>query len=165
MGKRGPKPTPIAIKKQRGTRIRKEHGGIEAPKGYPPRPEGMKPNVAAFWDFYAASAYDLGTLSPHDHMKLQRLAEASATVNEQNRILEERGYYQRVGHTQDAAGQWVGGHFQLAPAVSVRNFALNLEKGLLDEFGFSPSSRARLNLTIGQTRTPEEENPDLALLD
>lgn len=134
MGKRGPKPTPTHIKRQRGSRRAGENPAEpQLPRGYPARPDDLEEDVARWWDHYAEMLYSAGLLTPLDGTNLLRLAEATAEVRRVTRAMGSKMV------VQTPTG-WVQAH----PLIPVRRDALAREARLLASFGMSPADRVRV---------------------
>jgi P27 family predicted phage terminase small subunit len=146
MGKRGPKPTPLAIKQQRGSRVRPNEAGIDAPKGMPQPPPDMNPTVRYWWDYYCEILYNMGVLTVGDRMSVLRLAQATVAVNAANKIIEQSGSVMRQGGKKNKKGEIEGGYYQISPFLTARSKAWKEEQQLLSDFGLTPASRTRINL-------------------
>jgi len=137
MGRRGPRPTPTAILKLRGSRkLGSRAGAVEAPSSRPRRPANLSPGAARAWDRLVPALHDLGIIAQVDVTALTMLTETIAlwehATSEMNRI----------GMVVTA-----GGRVRRNPYLLIAARAGDQLAKLLAEFGMTPSSRSRVQGT------------------
>lgn len=148
MGKRGPRPTPTAQLKLRGS----WRGGInknepEPERGTPEMPNGMKGVSKECWLQLSPILDDMGVLTIADSLALQLLCETFAHWKRAQDMLSKHG---DVYPIKDDNGKVK--YLQQSPYVAIsRNFGKAL-KDLLCEFGLTPSARSRVE-TSGDRQT------------
>lgn len=172
MGKRGPKPTPTHIKQQRGSRRAGENPAEpQVPRGYPPKPAEIEPDVSAWWDHYAEMLYSAGLLTPLDGTNLLRLAQATAEVQWCNRVLGRKIIVNTKKRTKAATGEssppeeFEIRYIQVHPLYYVRKDALAQEAKILACFGMSPADRVRVEAIPVASQKPALPAGEIQLLD
>ena len=166
MAKRGPKPTPLSMRGQRGSRIKMAEKGAQASLAFPPSLPDMSKEVKALWEYYCEVLYDIGVLTNADQVAVLRLAEATAAVNKFNNIIKKEGPVMRMGAKKNKDGVLEGGYYQITPYSSLRKAAWREEQVLLASFGLTPSSWARLDLApLPSATNVTEESEAMDLID
>lgn len=151
MGKRGPTPTPNAIKMLEGTYREHVHGGgVRAPDGLPAKPDWLSEAASAVWDERIAELRDVpGLLSSVDGPALAAYCFAWARLHEAQALLDANGSLVCVGEK--------GGEYQ-HPAIGIQSKALEMIAKIGAKFGMTPSDRANLKPSV---RTVDDEVADL----
>jgi len=143
MGKRGPKPTPTATLKLRGSWRGDINKNEPSPdKGMPDCPPEVQGVAKECWEQIAPMLNDMGVLTKADGMALSLLCETFAHWRRAQDLLTKHG---DVYPIKDEAGKVK--YLQQTPYVSItRNFGKAL-KEMLCEFGLTPSARSRIETT------------------
>jgi len=147
MGKRGPKPTPTATLKLRGSwRGELNKSEPEPEKGIPECPPEVKGVAKECWEQVAPMLDNMGVLTVADNMALSLLCETYAHWRRSQDLLNKYG---DVYPIRDDHGNVK--YLQQTPYVAIaRNFGKAL-KDMLTEFGLTPSSRSRI-VTTGDSQ-------------
>jgi len=144
MGKRGPKPVPIAAKRRRGTfRADRDGGTPEPERAKPRRPAWLGKEASRHWTAIAGELEAMGVLARADQVALALLCQALADY------LAAREIVARGGPTGLLLATSNGNVIQ-DPAVGVMNRAREALVKLSREFGLTPSSRACLKIEGNQ---------------
>jgi len=142
-GKRGLPPTPTAVLAARGSwraKIRKKEP--VAPSGTPTRPGWVSGEARKVWPKVVAALRDLGTLARTDGAALGRYCCLLVRWVKANAVLMEQGdVYEML--TKDR-----GVVFKARPEVEIVASLSTLLLRLEQEFGLTPSARARLAIEI-----------------
>jgi len=143
MGRRGPKPTPTALLKLRGSRLAAEREANEPKvgRGRPAMPTWLMPAAKAIWRHVSAELEQMGLLTTADGDALARYCQTLARWVRAQRIIARRG--------ETFATKTTAGHptIKLRPEVGlVKGLAVELAK-LEASFGLTPSARASLAVT------------------
>ena len=155
LAKRGPRPTPKAILKLRGSR---RDGYLpdqpEAAPGTPVKPDYLEKDASAMWDQLVPQLLKLGVLSNIDGVILAELCEAWADLRACKRFVKKHGRTYKVTKIQFGKVVTEGSKLwpQTREIAHLRTFILRS----CAEFGLSPSSRTRLSV---------EGKPDINELD
>lgn len=137
MGKRGPKRTPTAILKVRGsTRAASRKDEPEATLGEPMKPDFLNKAASAEWDRVTVELREMGILTTADHAMLTVYCTAWAEFIEADAVVKEEGMT-----VTGAAGNPV-----IHPAVRIRNTAQDTIRRAADHFGLSPSARSSIKV-------------------
>jgi P27 family predicted phage terminase small subunit len=138
MGKRGPKPLPIAVKKARGThqKCRDAPNALELPPGVPPCPPRLDAAARAIWDELAANETWRVVLATADAFGLELLVKHMAL---------ERAFASKAAR-QPMVKTLYGPKPNPAAAEARKEGAL--VKQLLAEFGLTPSARSRVSAPV-----------------
>lgn len=163
MGKRGPKPTPTALKQARGTdRADRKPVGEEpkASKRAPRKtPEAVLARPVAYrtWQTVSAQLKTMKLLSETDRLALEHLCLAQADYADAQAMVVEMGLLIRGGH----------GGLVANPAVAMARQARLQVHRLLAEFGLTPSARTKVrgaeakpSQPNGQDKSDPAKNPD-----
>ena len=131
MGKPGPKPTPTAILKSRGSWRAKERAGEPSPPaGDMVAPPWLLPEAREHWQDIAATLEGIGIASPAFSPALALL------VNSLARYISLEQTIAATGTTYESAN----GNHLLHPAAIARDRAFEQVVKLLVQFGLTPSS-------------------------
>lgn len=141
MGKRGPRPTPTAILKARGSWRAKENKSQPAPPTEQPDfPEWLTEEAAAAWHYVAPLLESMGVLARIDGNALARYC----TLWARWRACEQKiATYGDVFPIKNEEGKVVG--FVPTPYVGQSVKLCQLLARLEAEFGMTPSSRTRIS--------------------
>lgn len=144
---RGRKPQPAAVKRLLGNPgKRKIHGDLPATPGAPPMPARLlvEPSAVEKWNELVPLLLNLGTLTVADGEALATLCEVYAAA--QACLLELRA-------TGPVMRTDLGG-VKPNPAGPLYRGLVSLQASLMNEFGLTPTSRARLG---GKEEKPADE--------
>jgi P27 family predicted phage terminase small subunit len=135
MAKPGRPPVPTKILEARGSRwAERRDGEVQFPPGAPGCPEWLSPEAKAEWKRVCADLEASGVLCRVDRAMLTAYCEAWAEFHEAEKEVQESG---RTYET-------VTGQRKVSPWVQVKNAASARLERLSQQFGFSPSARARV---------------------
>jgi len=144
MGRRGPPPTPTAVLKLRGSTLvtkERESREVKAPSGRPACPRWLDKDAKSAWKYIAPILEGMGVLTRADVNALSRYCRLWSRWRKAELFIDEHG---EVYPLKDDAGnvkcvqQW--------PQVSIANKLAHQLTRLEQEFGLTPSARARLQL-------------------
>ena len=140
MAKRGPKPTPTAILKLRGTyRADRRPENEPTPEpGIPDPPDLLVDEALIEWDRITSELNKVGILSHLD------LAVVSAYCQAWARWLDAEKNLSKTGPVVKAPS----GYPILNPWLTIANKALQQVQRLACELGLTPSARTRINLDL-----------------
>ena len=144
MGKRGPKPTPTAVLKLRGSTLvtrRREAGEVQGPAGAPDRPDWLDEEAKTAWDELVPMLEGMGVLTRIDGRALARYCHTWSQWRKAAAFIAERGVSYPL---RDENGK-VKCFAQWPEVAVVRGLAQQLTR-LEQEFGLTPSARARIQL-------------------
>lgn len=145
MGKRGPKPTPTNILKLRGSTLvskRREATEVGGPTGAPDQPDWLDDDAKAAWEHLVPMLEGMGVLTRIDGNALARYCRLWSRWRKMEDFIDEKG---EMYPLRDEKGEVKC--FQQWPQVAIAHrLALQLTK-LEQEFGMTPSARARIQLT------------------
>jgi P27 family predicted phage terminase small subunit len=143
MGNRGPAPTPTALLKLRGSWRGEINKNEPMPdRGIPDMPEELEGITKECWEQLAPLLDEMGVLTKADSIALQLLCETFANWKRTEELLKQSG---DVYPIRDDNGDVK--YLQQSPYVSIsRNYA-NALKGMLREFGLTPSARSRIEVS------------------
>ncbi|MEK6675784.1 MAG: phage terminase small subunit P27 family [Planctomycetota bacterium] len=151
MGRRGPAPTPTRILKIRGSTLvtrKREAGEVQGPCGIPDRPDWLDVDSQVAWDSFVPLLVQMGVLTRVDGKALARYCQLWASWRKAEEFIDKHG---TVYPVKDDKGRTKC--FMHWPQVSI---ALKLAPQLTrleQEFGMTPSARARIQLD--RSATPE----------
>lgn len=146
MGKRGPKPTPTAILKLRGSTLvtrAREAGEVQGPAGTPDRPDWLDAEAKAAWDHLVPLLTSMGVLTRIDGNALARYCRLWSRWREVESFIDQHGTMYPI---KDEAGN--PRCFQQWPQVAVAGRLAQQLAQLEQEFGMTPSSRTRLGHSV-----------------
>jgi P27 family predicted phage terminase small subunit len=137
-GRRGPAPTPTALKEARGTN-RKSRRNEREPKpelGDPGMPDSIKGDKDAtkIWKSLAPKLLKLKLLTKVDGIALEGLCRAYSRALQADRALKTHGLLVKTA--------W--GTLQASPAVGISRSSWAEVRKFAQEFGLTPSSRSRV---------------------
>jgi P27 family predicted phage terminase small subunit len=146
MGKRGPAPTPAAIRMLEGTYREDRHGAaVRVREGVPAKPEWLGDISSTVWDERIDECLETpGLLSPMDGPALALYCDAWQQFHDAKAIIDKQGM---------VAISEKGAEYQ-HPAVGIKNKAGETIARLGAKFGFTPSDRSGLKPTV---QTPDDE--------
>lgn len=137
MGRRGPSPTPTALKLLRGERKDRINNDEPKPReGLPTCPAGVSQEVREIWDYTLAEVAAMGVVSPADRDLLLAYCEAVALHRQVSAIIAEKGLAER------SANGGVARH----PAVAIQRDTAATMRSLGQEFGLTPSARTGIKV-------------------
>lgn len=146
MGRRGPRPTPTAILKLRGSRRAGRPGAVEAPPSRPRRPSTLSPGAAVAWNRLVPELDRLGVIAQVDGTALVLLCETIALWEHATAEMN------RIGLVIKADG-----HMRRNPYLLIASRAGDQVVKLLAEFGLTPSSRSRVQAHVEPARGAFED--------
>ena len=142
MGKRGPRPTPTAKLKTRGSRQPGKRKGEPQPElGGPSRPEWLHKDAKAAWDELVPQLLATGVLAKIDGNALARYCAMWVRWKRANAHVEKYGASYQL---KDDKGEFRC--FQQFPEVAEVNKLSVLLLRLEQEFGLTPASRPGLSV-------------------
>jgi len=150
MGRRGPSPTPTPILKLRGskrvTKTRERHE-VSGPTGTPDCPEWLDDDARKAWEELVPLLEGMGVLTRIDGNALARYCRLWARWRKAEAFIQEKGeMYPLRGDDGKVKC------FQQWPQVAIAHKLAQQLTRLEQEFGMTPSARARLQLA---PKTPE----------
>lgn len=148
MGRRGPAPKPSALNELAGNPGKRAVNGHEPRPAtkIPPCPEHLSPEAQKEWQRVSTQLAQLKLLTEVDRAALAAYCQAwSRWVQAEQEMAQAD--FQMITITEK-------GYPVLSPWFSVADKALKQMKAFLAEFGMTPSSRSRVQVT------PEEEVDD-----
>ena len=133
MGARGPKPTPTAALKLRGSNLAKNRVKHEPaqPAGLPVRPDWTDPELMAIWDWLVEQLTAMRLLSSADQDTMEdycRLVVMGRRCDDLETLLKVRAAKQQIQ----------------------------------DRYGLSPSARARIGISLSRLQAPAPKTVDPA---
>ncbi len=157
MGKRGPKPTPTAVLKLRGSTLvtaRREAAEVQGPAGTPDPPDWLDDEARETWDRLVPMLEGMGVLTRIDGHALARYCRLWSRWRRAEAFIEEKG---EMYPLRDDAGKVK--YFQQWPQVAVANKLAQQLTRLEGEFGMTPSARSRIQLApvAGERRTDKSK--------
>jgi len=143
MGKRGPKPTPTAVRKARGTDRPDERATHEpTPRaGLPSCPDGLDRRGQAVWDWLIPELESMGILAGCDRNMLERYCEMMSQWHECIAVVRERGSCYEV-LKGDGSVQYASARPEASQALKLDTALQRIEA----QFGLSPSARTRIEV-------------------
>ena len=144
MGQRGPRPTPTAILKLRGSTLvtpEREASEVHGPTGTPDRPEWLDDQAKAAWDELAPLLEAMGVLTRIDGNALARYCRLWSRWRKMEAFIEEKGEMYPL-RTEDGGVKC----FQQWPQVAIANKLAQQLTRLEQEFGLTPSARTRIHI-------------------
>ncbi len=151
MGKRGPRPTPTATLKRRGSwRAKARKAEPQPPSGVPACPQWLSLEARQIWDALVPHLHAAGLATSVDTLCLARYCLLYIRWRRAERALRRYGQVMRLGRRK--------GYAQVRPEAAI---ARNLHQALLQierEFGLTPAARA--GLAIRAQETGDEASPD-----
>jgi len=146
-------PKPSALKLIQGTQ-RKDRSQPNEPKpaiARPKCPAHLSPKAKTAWKSLVAHLEGMGIISQPDGMALEQLCAAYAEWRDLIKDVE------KVGYTYTATGAGGEPLIKANPAVAMASDAQKRIRGLLQEFGLTPSSRTKVNAETPQQSDPLED--------
>jgi len=142
---RGRRPKPTALKKLQGNPGRRPLNELEPKpaRGLPPCPDFLQGEARRHWDEIGPQLEAMGVLAEIDGTMLAAYCQAYAQWRD---ALEKL----KLGTIIKAPS----GYPVLSPYCYLANKAMQIMRGIAQEFGMTPSSRSRLKM-----EKPAEENP------
>ncbi len=153
MGKRGPKPTPTAILKLRGSTLvtkRRKEREVKGPAGAPDRPDWLDDEAKSAWDDVAPLLEAMGVLTRIDGNALARYCRLWSRWRKAEAFIQEKGeMYPLRGDDGQVK------YFQQWPQVAIANKLAQQLTRLEAEFGMTPSARARPQVAPARTQSSD----------
>ncbi len=150
MGLRGPRPTPSAVLKLRGTyRMDRSHKEPKAPKGIPRCPAWLDPLSKHAWKQLLPQLQKMGILSRIDSNALVRYCRSWSRWIRAEQFIEKHGecYPLKDGNGKTKC---LAAFPQVASANKLGMLLTKLEQ----EFGMTPSARTRIEVPDPLTYDP-----------
>ena len=144
MGKRGPKPTPTAVLRLRGSTLvskRREAGETKGSAGTPDRPDWLDDEAKAAWEEVVPMLEGMGVLTRVDGHALARYCWLWSRWRKAEAFIAEKG---EMYPLRDEDGRVKC--FMQWPQVAVAHKLAQQLTRLEQEFGMTPSARARIQL-------------------
>lgn len=137
----GPKRTPTAVLKLRGSALAKRRAGeVKPPPGVPAMPAGLSEAAAAAWGGFVSEFGQVpGLLTVLDRALLETLATTSAELADCDLKIAEHGRYAVVRNDKGVVLRQV-----LAPWTARRDALAAQLARLLTECGATPASRSKV---------------------
>lgn len=149
MGQRGPRKTPAAVKKQRGTYRPDRDAEPEFEGKAPPPPAYLREDVAAEWRRLAAILEKRGLLTEVDWIAWQLGMAAYAAWLESSEELAREGVI--ISYTES-------GYPVQSPHVAIAQRAWASTLKFCREFGLTPSARCGLKIDGAEEEDPFAEH-------
>lgn len=155
MGRRGPSPTPTNVLKLRGSTLvtkERENREVKGPLGRPTCPKWLDEEAKAAWKQVVPMMEGMGVLTKADGNALARYCRLWSRWRKAEDFIDEHGL---VYPLKDDAGnvkcvqQW--------PQVAVAHKLAQQLTRLEQEFGLTPSSRARLQMPAASAHAPDHD--------
>ncbi|NOT00457.1 MAG: phage terminase small subunit P27 family [Phycisphaerales bacterium] len=151
MGKRGPKPTPTAVLKLRGSTLvsrRREASEVRGPDGIPDCPDWLDDEAKLAWDEVVPMLDGMGVLKRIDGKALARYCRTWSRWRKAEQFIESKG---EVYPLRDDSGKVKC--FMPWPQVAIANKLAQQLTKLETEFGMTPSARARIQIPVSDVGT------------
>ena len=145
MGKRGPAPTPTNILKLRGSTLvtqRRLQNEVKGPTGNPECPDWHDEDAKAMWEKLIPQLSAMGILTKVDGNALARYCRFWSRWRKAEDFITERGEMYPLKDDQGNVKC-----FQQWPQVAIAHKLSQQLTKLEQEFGMTPSARARIQLT------------------
>lgn len=137
----GPPRTPTPILKARGSWLAKTRDGeMSLPVEAPDCPDWLPAEAKAEWGRIVPQLVVAGVIATVDRALLMAYCEAVAEFVKMAKRIEKDGQFAKTKEREDGSGGNVIQH----PALAVRNRARATMLQLAQQFGLSPSARARI---------------------
>ena len=157
MGRRGPAAKPTALKVLEGTfRPDRNRGEPHPDPGICTCPSWLSKEAKAEWRYIVPRLTKLGLLTYIDKAALVSYCTAYADIQQTERIIAKGGF--TIECVKELKNGELSIYLQQRPEVAIRSAARATVKQFLAEFGLSPASRAKLNVTPKK----EEDTSDRA---
>ena len=152
MGQRGPTPTPSAVLRLRGSWRGDANPDEPTPeRGVPECPAYIEGVARSCWEQVAPMLDEMGVLTKADGVALALLCTTFARWRLAEELLDEHG---QVHPILDNNGDVK--YLQQTPYVSIARNNAHALKGMLEQFGLTPSARSRIRVEPVK-RAPTED--------
>ena len=160
MGRRGPTPTPTAIKLARGSwrGDAEDKKGPKAKAGKPRMPAWLDPRAKAAWKAIVPELEQLGVLATCDAHALSLLCEAFSEWKQAKIMLAKTPHVKAI-HNPDGSLKYL----QTNPYVSISRKAGEELLRLLREFGLTPAARTRIEIKANSDQSSEQKDARFTL--
>jgi P27 family predicted phage terminase small subunit len=144
MGRRGPAPTPTPILKLRGSRRatrKREAAEVHGPAGTPDPPDWLDDDARKAWDELVPMLEGMGVLTRIDGNALARYCRLWVRWRKMETFIQEKGEMYPLRNDDGNVKcfvQW--------PQVAIANKLAQQLTRLEQEFGMTPSARARIQV-------------------
>ena len=145
MGERGPRPMPLAELRRRGSKLynaRREAEAVQGPEGAPDQPDWLDEEARRVWETLTPMLESMGVLSRIDGNALARYCRLWSRWRQAEKWIEEKGEMYPI-RNEDGSVKC----FQQWPQVAIAHKLSEQLNRLEREFGLTPSSRARLQVS------------------
>lgn len=147
MGRRGPAPQPAKLRLLQGAREDRVNRREPIPRGLPPKcPAGVAREVRAVWDYTVAELAHMGTTFAADRDALICYCEAVVAHRKASTLLAK----------SEVLIKGIHGNPVRNPALQVQRDAAQTIRAFAQEFGLTPSARARIEV---KGQGDAEDNP------
>ena len=142
MGRRGPAPTPTSVLKLRGSWRADANPDEPKPEvGVPDMPDFLEGMAKDCWDQITPLLEGMNVITKADEVALSMLCKTYANWRRAEELLAKHG---DVYPIRDNEGNVK--YLQQSPYVSIARNNLLALKGMLEQFGLTPSARSRLRV-------------------
>ena len=135
MGRRGPAPTPVALRVLRGNPGRRPIPDVPEPTGLPVQPEGMSDAARTVWDRLIRDYAATGVLTGVDTDALRVYCEAVVRYEHAAQLLEKSGPLVKGARQGDLIKN---------PLHQIVRDNADLVRAFARELGFTPAARSAL---------------------
>lgn len=152
MGKRGPAPTPTSVLKLRGSWRADVNESEPLPEqGVPDMPDFLSGMSKECWDQLSPILNEMKVLTKADEVALSMLCKTYSNWRRAEELLDKHG---DVYPIRDNEGNIK--YLQQSPYVSIARNNLLALKGMLEQFGLTPSARTRIRVEPDKTVTKQD---------
>jgi P27 family predicted phage terminase small subunit len=147
---RGRRPTPSALKLVDVTHRRANEREPRPTPGAPDAPEWLSPAARAEWDRVAPELARMDLLTHVDMAALAAYCQCYAHYVEAERVIQEHGFTVSIRDDKGVLKAVIP-----VPEIGIAVKMLDKVRQFANEFGFSPSSRSRIEVPASSTEGKE----------